>query len=105
MRSLPGLLLAIGLTAGWTTGCLKAPWKRTDSSPSSSTAPAPPTALSPTAQAAPATGVVQAAAEFGAGPRVGQLAPEIAGDDVDGVPFRLSDYRGRVVVLDFWGHW
>ncbi len=40
-----------------------------------------------------------------AGPRLGQPAPEIVGDDLDGVPFRLSDYRGKVVVLDFWGHW
>jgi hypothetical protein len=40
-----------------------------------------------------------------AGPRIGQPAPEIVGDDLDGVPFRLSEYRGKVVVLDFWGHW
>ncbi len=33
------------------------------------------------------------------------LAPEIVGEDVDGVPFKLSDYRGKVVVLDFWGNW
>jgi cytochrome oxidase Cu insertion factor (SCO1/SenC/PrrC family) len=36
---------------------------------------------------------------------VGQAAPEIEGTDLDGVPFKLSDYRGKVVVLDFWGHW
>jgi hypothetical protein len=36
---------------------------------------------------------------------VGQLAPEIQGADLEGVPFKLSDYRGKVVVLDFWGHW
>lgn len=36
---------------------------------------------------------------------VGQVIPEIAGIDLDGVPFRLSDYRGKVVVLDFWGDW
>jgi hypothetical protein len=36
---------------------------------------------------------------------VGGTAPEIEGDDVDGKPLRLSDYRGKVVVLDFWGHW
>jgi hypothetical protein len=36
---------------------------------------------------------------------VGRQAPEIAGPDLDGVPFKLSDYRGKVVVLDFWGHW
>ncbi len=36
---------------------------------------------------------------------VGQVAPEIEGEDVDGVVFKLSDSRGRVVVLDFWGDW
>lgn len=35
----------------------------------------------------------------------GQMAPEIEGLDLDGVPFRLSDYRGKVVLLSFWGHW
>ena len=37
--------------------------------------------------------------------RVGQLAPEIAGQDLDGTQFKLSDYRGKVVLLDFWGDW
>lgn len=36
---------------------------------------------------------------------VGRTAPEIKGEDIDGKPFKLSDYRGKVVVLDFWGHW
>jgi len=36
---------------------------------------------------------------------VGALAPEIAGNDLDGVAFRLSEYRGKVVLLDFWGNW
>lgn len=36
---------------------------------------------------------------------VGTAAPEIAGVDVDGVNFKLSDYRGKVVLLDFWGFW
>ena len=31
--------------------------------------------------------------------------PEIAGLDTNGRPMRLSEYRGAVVVLDFWGHW
>ena len=35
----------------------------------------------------------------------GKVAPEIEGVDLDGVPFQLSDYRGKVVVLDFWGDW
>ncbi len=36
---------------------------------------------------------------------VGKTAPDIEGDDLDGKPFKLSDYRGKVVVLDFWGNW
>jgi hypothetical protein len=36
---------------------------------------------------------------------VGMKAPEIAGLDTNGRPMRLSEYRGAVVVLDFWGHW
>jgi hypothetical protein len=34
--------------------------------------------------------------------RVGKQAPEIEGEDQDGVRFKLSDYRGKVVLLDFW---
>jgi hypothetical protein len=41
----------------------------------------------------------------GAGFAIGQVAPEISGEDVDGKPMKLSDYRGKVVVLDFWGNW
>jgi peroxiredoxin len=36
---------------------------------------------------------------------VGATAPEISGTDVDGEEMSLSDFRGRVVVLDFWGSW
>jgi thiol-disulfide isomerase/thioredoxin/tetratricopeptide (TPR) repeat protein len=32
-------------------------------------------------------------------------APDIVGADVDGKTFRLSDYRGKVVLLDFFGDW
>jgi peroxiredoxin len=32
-------------------------------------------------------------------------APDIEGKDMDGVAFKLSDFRGKVVVLDFWGFW
>jgi hypothetical protein len=35
----------------------------------------------------------------------GKPVPEIEGEDIDGVKFKLSDYRGKVVLLDFWGHW
>lgn len=36
---------------------------------------------------------------------IGKEAPEIAGEDIDGKKFKLSDYRGKVVLLDFWGNW
>ncbi len=36
---------------------------------------------------------------------VGKTVPEIRGEDVDGQVFKLSDYRGKVVLLDFWGNW
>ena len=29
----------------------------------------------------------------------------LAGEDADGTVFRLSDYRGKVVMLRFWGDW
>jgi hypothetical protein len=35
---------------------------------------------------------------------VHKRAPEIAGTDAHEKPFRLSDYRGKVVLLDFWKH-
>ena len=36
---------------------------------------------------------------------IGKEVPDIAAEDLDGKAFKLSDYRGKVVVLDFWGHW
>lgn len=36
---------------------------------------------------------------------IGREAPDIVGLDLDGVEFKLSDYRGKVVFLDFWGDW
>lgn len=77
MRPLFGSLFAF--TFGF-PGCLK-------------TAPT----LPPPAPPAPVTAF--------AGPFVGQPAPDVVGDDLDGVPFRLSDFRGKVILLDFWGDW
>lgn len=36
---------------------------------------------------------------------VGKMAPDIKGEDIDGVEFHLSDYKGKVLMLDFWGDW
>lgn len=35
---------------------------------------------------------------------VGKEAPDIVGEDQDGKRFKLSDYRGKVVLLDFWSY-
>jgi hypothetical protein len=37
--------------------------------------------------------------------QIGMTVPDIEGTDVDGAAFKLSEYRGKVVVLDFWGNW
>lgn len=37
--------------------------------------------------------------------QIGMVAPDITGEDIDGTSFKLSDYRGKVVMIDFWGHW
>ncbi len=39
------------------------------------------------------------------GVRIGQAAPEFELTDLDGNAVRLSDYRGRTVVLNFWATW
>jgi hypothetical protein len=36
---------------------------------------------------------------------IGKVVPEIAGEDIDGRPMKLSEFRGKVVMLDFWGDW
>jgi thiol-disulfide isomerase/thioredoxin len=36
---------------------------------------------------------------------IGCTVPEIEGEDVDGKPMKLSDYRGKVVVITFWATW
>jgi peroxiredoxin len=37
--------------------------------------------------------------------KIGEVAPEIDGEDTDGKRLKLSDYRGKVVVLTFSGNW
>lgn len=36
---------------------------------------------------------------------IGEVAPDIEALDLFDVPFKLSDYRGKIVVIDFWGDW
>jgi thiol-disulfide isomerase/thioredoxin len=39
------------------------------------------------------------------GHRVGDVAPSFSLPTLDGEPISLSDYAGRVVILDFWASW
>jgi len=36
---------------------------------------------------------------------IGMVSPDIEGIDLDGTAFKLSDYEGKVIFLDFWGDW
>ena len=36
---------------------------------------------------------------------IGKVVPDIVGEDMDGSKFKLSDYRGKVVMLSFWATW
>ncbi|MCA8941509.1 MAG: hypothetical protein KDB80_03025 [Planctomycetes bacterium] len=46
-------------------------------------------------------GAIDTREKFG----IGNVAPDIEGIDLDGVAFKLSDYKGKVIFLDFWGDW
>ena len=39
------------------------------------------------------------------GPRAGQIAPDFELSDFDGDRYRLSDYRGKAVYVNFWATW
>jgi hypothetical protein len=36
---------------------------------------------------------------------IGKVIPDVKGNDLDDKEFKISDYRGKVVLLDFWGFW
>ena len=44
-------------------------------------------------------------AEYARNLKIGSSVPDIVGTDLESVEFRLSDYKDKVIVLDFWGHW
>ena len=51
------------------------------------------------------TEAVQAALDLALQLQPGQPAPEFTLDDLDGQPVSLSQFRGKVVLLDFWASW
>ena len=55
--------------------------------------------------ASSSSAVAAAPANAKVGRDVGNLAPDFEAKDVEGKAFKLSDYRGKVVLLDFWGFW
>jgi len=63
------------------------------------------------ASLAPAVRSSQAGQEFAARlaksktTAVGSLAPEFTQNDVNGKPVKLSDFRGKYVLVDFWASW
>ncbi len=44
-------------------------------------------------------------AEAGVGIKQGEYAPDVQLQTIDGETVRLSDYRGQIVILNFWATW
>ncbi|HET8882725.1 MAG TPA: TlpA disulfide reductase family protein, partial [Solimonas sp.] len=38
-------------------------------------------------------------------PAVGDIPPDVLGSGADGRPVRVSDFRGRVLIMTFWASW
>lgn len=48
---------------------------------------------------------MKAKAEAGKATDIGVVAPELAMTTPDGAPIKLSDFRGKYVLIDFWAAW
>ncbi len=62
----------------------------------------------PDAQQTPYITLMNAQLDRYAGCAIGAVAPEITGRDTLGNPIKLSDFRGKYVIVDFWDsycHW
>ncbi|WP_394540940.1 TlpA disulfide reductase family protein [Lysobacter enzymogenes] len=59
----------------------------------------------PAPAAAPATAPPARSASASAAPALGDAAPEFLGLDRRGRPVKVSDYRGKPVVISFWAGW
>jgi hypothetical protein len=72
------------------------------------TAEVPPTSTPtpvPTATPPPTPEAASGSSDPLTGPDVDQLAPDLTLPDLDGNAVTLSDYRGQVVLLNFWATW
>ena len=45
------------------------------------------------------------AQEFESKLEIGKPVPDIVGQDLNGVEFKLSDYRGKVTMISYWAFW
>jgi hypothetical protein len=77
----------------------------TASDPASSASPATTNEPAPTPDSSAAAKPAATEPPIAIGLEVGHRAPDFEAKDIEGVAFKLSDYRGKVVVLDFWGFW
>lgn len=93
------LISIAGCSGAKDSGAEPKPGDEPAKSASKSTTPANPAAFTMAAfeQAPPVVGE--------GGPEIGKELPEIEGVDTDGNRFKISDYRGKVVMIDFWGDW
>lgn len=99
VRNTMCLLAVVSL---WLTGCAD---EKKDDTAKIDTSITVPKEFAPMPGAAPPPAAANVPAHNPAELAIGKVAPDIEGEDIDGVPFKLCDYRGKVVLLDFWGDW
>ncbi len=107
-RSVFVLLLVLALATLLTSGC--GPKKTTGAPETPSGAPTTDMAPQPEQSASSSEGneaskeAVVVEGSFKGAPK-GVVAPNVTGSTLDGQPFDLTDYKGKVVMVDFWATW
>ncbi len=107
-RSVFVLLLVLALAALLASGCGP---KKTTGAPETPSG-APTTDMAPQPEQSPSSSegneasneAVLVEGSFKGAPK-GVVAPKVTGSTLDGQPFDLEDYKGKVVMVDFWATW
>jgi peroxiredoxin len=97
--ALAGAFLAYAASSGWFAG------EAEESVPGVESAPAPETATTAELPAAEPTPTSPTPLPAGIGSHIGERAPDFTLRSLDGEFISLSQFRGRVVILDFWASW